>query len=945
MAICYMACAQSRQALKGSPLRLKQVALALALLGICGGGAARSQAPSIAAVTATGIRANWFAHQAFWIDRSTVLIPSAHLEPKGTYKLITDPQARLAITESGVAGGHSVELACCGTLTPEQLSRFPQQGAGYAVLKLPADFPVAAEQEFLRGQLAVSVRRADGSLLYATGVQDAGVLDDLFAYQGKLGVVIRSSSAEPGDWSDFDDDANGSLKVKVWAPTAQSMSLRLYLKPDQPAPSQVVPMHQHGGVWVAVLDPVWIGRYYLLDEKVYAPSKRAIVENIVTDPYSIDLALNGSMSRLTDMDARANQPKGWNVDRSPALERFNDLSIYELHVRDFSIADSTVPASHRGMYLAFTDDQSDGMKHLHALAEAGLKAVHLLPTFHFNSVNEDKSTWKTAGDLSRYAPDGQEQQAAVAATLNSDAYNWGYDPVHYLAPEGAYAVDPDRRVTEYRGMVMALHHAGLRVIQDVVFNHTSGFGQVESSVLDKVVPNYYNRLDANGNLLISTCCANTASEHLMMGKLQQDAIVWNAVQYKIDGFRFDLMGFTFVKNLREIRQALDKLTIAKDGVDGAKIYLYGEGWEFGEVANSALGANGSQLNLYGQGIGTFNDRIRDGVRGGSAFDDPQLQGFATGQFTAPSKFTSQHASQSEQRTALLHGADWIRAGLAGNLRDFRFTDASGAKVSGAQVDYNGKPTGYAASPVETINYVSAHDNQCLFDAIQLKSPEGDTAAARARRQALAMSLVALGQGIPFFMAGDDLLRSKDMDADSFNSGDWFNKIDWTGRGNNWGIGLPLASVNRKQWPIEQPLLQNAALKPGAAEIESTFQAFRELLEIRQSSPLFRLATLDEIQGHLHFLNTGPAQIPGVIVMDLDAQGAHDGPWQHILVVFNATSARQTFTAPELKGVRLQLHPVQAHSADQTVRTSSADPDAGSVTVPALTAAVFVSAPF
>jgi pullulanase len=882
--------------------------------------------------------ANFLKLQAFWIDRNTIAIQQAYLVSGGVYKLFSDPTAQLKLTATGVTGGTSLTLTPSGALSADQIARFPQLATGYTALQLPANLTAANYSSLLQGQLAVSVQHADGSLTYATGVQDAGVLDDLYAYAGKLGVVIRHAN---GDEDDADDDSQAKLKVKVWAPTAQSMVLQLFTGSADTTPAKTVTMQEKNGLWVAALDANWIGKYYLLDEKVYAPSTRSIVENIVTDPYSIDLALNGSKSRLTDMDADANQPAGWERDRSPALARINDLSIYELHVRDFSIGDSTVPSVHRGTYLAFTDTRSNGMQHLEQLADAGLKAVHLLPTFHFNSVNEDKSTWKTTGDLSGFAPDGQQQQAAVTAIQSADGYNWGYDPDHYLAPEGSYAVNPDQRVKEYRQMVMGLHRAGLRVIQDVVFNHTSGFGEASNSILDEVVPDYYNRLDNDGNLETGSCCADTATEHLMMGKLQQDAVVWNAKKYKIDGFRFDIMSFTFVKNLQQIRQALAKLTLEKDGVDGSKIYIYGEGFNFGETANSALGLNASQLNLYGTGFGTFNDRIRDGVRGGGPFDDARIQGFATGLFTDPSSFTVAHTSATDQKATLLHRSDWIRVGLTGNLRDYQFIDATGAANTGGKLDYQGQPTGYTASPVEAVNYVSVHDNQDLFDTVQVKASESDTAATRARRQVLAMSVVALGQGIPFFMAGDDLLRSKDMDQNSYDSGDWFNKIDWTGQGNNWGIGLPIASQNSGQWFYEQPLLANGALKPTPAEIQSTMSAFQDFLRIRQSSDLFRMGTYQEVQQNLLFLNTGATQVPGLIVMQLGPQtGTREA--QRIVVVFNATSTTQQYVAPSLAGTQLHLHPIQRSSSDQTVRMSDFDKKTGTLTVPALTTAVFIS---
>ncbi len=898
------------------------------------------------------LNANFLKLQAFWIDRGTIALQSGYEQSGGTYTLRSDPGAGLRVTATGVTGGTAVPLAAGGALTADQLARFPQL-KGYATLTLPTSLKAQDYRTLLTGQLAISVQRADGTLVYATGIQDAGVLDDLYSYSGKLGVILGSSPASLEAQSAEVEEAaapaasSGTVQIKVWAPTAQSMQLQLFNADADATPASVVPMQISNGIWTATLNNSWIGKYYLLDEKVYAPSTRSVVENFVTDPYSIDLALNGTKSRITDMNASQNRPAGWEADRAPALSRLNDLSIYELHVRDFSVGDATVPAEHRGSYLAFTDANSDGMRHLRTLANSGLRAIHLLPTFHFNSINEDRTTWKATPDLNGLGPDSQQQQAAVAAVQGSDAYNWGYDPDHYLAVEGGYATNPSHRVREYRQMVMGLHRSGLRVIQDVVFNHTSGFGEATNSILDEVVPNYYNRLDLDGALQTGSCCADTATEHFMMGKLQQDAILWNAKQYKIDGFRFDIMSFTFVKNLQAIQQALAKLTLEKDGVDGSKIYIYGEGFNFGETANSALGVNASQLNLYGYGIGTFNDRIRDAVRGGGPFDDERVQGFATGLFTDPSVYTSTNTALLDQKATLLHRSDWIRVGLTGNLRDYKLTDSTGNVITGGQLDYQGQPTGYTASPVEAVNYVSVHDNQILFDTVQVKSAESDTAETRARRQVLAMSTVALGQGVPFFTAGDDLLRSKDMDQNSYDSGDWFNKIDWTGQGNNWGIGLSIASQNKAQWSFQQPLLANASLKPSPADIARTTTAFQEFLRIRQSSPLFRLGTAAEVQNSLSFLNTGVNQTAGLIVMRLTGapsfEGGHEveGGYQNIVVIFNATNQQQSYAAPSVAGLKFTLHPVQQRSGDAVVRTSSFERKSNTFTVPALTTAVFV----
>ncbi len=632
-------------------------------------------------------------------------------------------------------------------------------------------------------------------------------------------------------------------------------------------------------------------------------------------------------------------------------------------MRSFSVADTSVPAAYQGTYLAFTDPNSYGMTHLRKLAQAGLKAVHLMPSMHTGSVDENKANWQSPGDLSGFPPDGTQQQAAITAVQNSDGYDFGYDPVHYLAPNGGYAYNPDNRVLEYRGMVKGLHEAGLRVVQDVVFNHTYADGENTFSILDEIVPGYYYRLDNNGNVETASCCYDTASEHRMFEKLMIDTVVQNAVEYKIDGYRFDDMSLHFVYNMQHIQQALRALTPWKDGVDGSKIYIYGEGFLNSETA--ALGVNATQQNLYGYGIGTFNDRIRDGIRGGSSFDNTteQTQGFATGLFTDPSSYTTTTEGQTlaQQQATLNSEADWIRVGLAGNLRDFTFLDSAGVTVKGSQLIYGGQPVGYTATPLEAVNYASVHDNQTLFDAVQLKSAipgttanGGDSITTRTRRQVLAMSIIALGQATPFFFGGDDLLASKDMDYNSYNSGDWFSKDNWIYQGdwpnknvlvlesNNWGIGLPLQNVNGGQWPFMQPLLANPALTPTSANISSAAAAFQEFLAIRSSSPLFHMASLQQVQRNLHFLNTGASQVPGLIVMTLDSNEGDCGGYNHVVVVFNATLGTINFQNNELKGLRLALHPVQARSSDVATRASSVNNGTGTVTVSGLTTAVFVS---
>lgn len=369
-----------------------------------------------------------------------------------------------------------------------------------------------------------------------------------------------------------------------------------------------------------------------------------------------------------------------------------------------------------------------------------------------------------------YAPDSEQQQACVAAAAAKDAYNWGYDPLHYTVPEGSYASDPDgtARTVEFRRMVQSLNGAGLRTVMDVVYNHTAASGQSDGSVLDRIVPGYYQRLLADGSVATSSCCSNTAPENAMMGRLVVDSVVTWAKQYKVDGFRFDLMGHHPKANILAVRAALDALTVEKDGVDGKKIILYGEGWNFGEVADDARFVQATQKNMAGTGIATFSDRARDAVRGGGPFDeDPRVQGFASGLFTDPNAAPA-NGSPEQQRARLLHDQDLIKVGLTGNLASYAFTDTTGRRTTGSELDYNGAPAGYAAAPGDALAYADAHDNETLADALTYKLPAGTPAADRARMQVLALAVTTLSQGpslsqalhrpAPLEVPGPQLLR-------------------------------------------------------------------------------------------------------------------------------------------------------------------------------------------
>ena len=304
-------------------------------------------------------------------------------------------------------------------------------------------------------------------------------------------------------------------------------------------------------------------------------------------------------------------------------------------------------------------------------------------------------------------------------------------------------------------------------------------------------------------------------------------------------------------------------------MDGKRIYLYGEGWNFGEVANNARFVQATQLEMAGTGIGTFNDRLRDAVRGGGPFDEnPRIQGFASGQYTDPNG-DPVNGTAAAQKAALLLNQDRIKVGLTGNLRDYRFVDRTGATVTGADVDYNGQPTGYTSDPQEVINYVEAHDNETLYDALAYKLPQSTSMADRIRMQTLALSTTALSQGVSFWHAGGEILRSKSLDRNSYDSGDWFNVLDYSYQTNGFGRGLPPKTDNEAKWSYMRPLLADPDLAPSEAQIRAAKRQARSLLAIRQSTPLFHLGTKELVQQKLSFPGGGPDQTPGVIVMRID----------------------------------------------------------------------------
>jgi len=795
--------------------------------------------------------------RAYWLDGKTLQWPGA---PKGgRYRLERAGGAPIGLTAFDAP--MSKELA-------EQF-RFIGDGPRFRV---PDSVDVSA---LLRDDVVLVREDANGNVADSTRLQVPGALDALYADDDRL--IYGASLGEIGGFH-------------VWAPTARNVAACVYPGADTPSQT-LMPLYRAdgGSRWLTLAPPADLrDRYYTYLVDVFVPGV-GLVRNRVTDPYSIGLSANGKRSLVVDLDAHDTQPPGWPSAPPRRIDHNVDLSIYELHVRDFSRDDATVPAEHRGKYLAFTHPDSNGMRHLRALAEAGVTDVHLLPVFDFSVV--------------------PERGCDPAASGNKDCFNWGYEPAHFNAPEGSYATDPDglARIVEFRRMVQALHAAGLRVGMDVVYNHTTASGQDEASVLDRIVPGYYHRLDANGDVERSTCCANTATEHRMMAKLMRDSVVQWATQFGIDSFRFDLMG-------HQPRAAMEQLRDALRNATGRNIPLIGEGWNFGEVADGKRFVQASQLSLGGSGIGTFSDRARDAVRGGGPGDHvPAL---------IDAKGWSNGANDP-------HLADLVRVGLAGTLRD------------GPKADYNGQPAGYAESPNEVVNYVENHDNQTLFDIGVWKLPRDTSTEDRARVQLLAAATTAFSQGVAYWHAGIDVLRSKSLDRNSFDSGDAFNRLDWTYTDNGFGVGLPPAQDNAQDLDAMRPLLADAAhIKPTPRDIAWARDAFRDLLRIRASTSLFHLHTAEDVRKRVRFPAGNDARL---VIARIDGKGLPDAHFGAAMVFLNADTGPRSLVIDDARGARWSLHPVHRapNAADKRAASAHFDAATGRFDIPARTAVVFV----
>ena len=834
----------------------------------------------------------------------------------------------------------------------------------------------AKVKQWLKQQLIVVAQNKQGVIVHSNYVQIAALLDQLYTQK----------TNDANEATDLGATLNRKgVNFKLWAPTALNVQLLLFNHDKTPAtPSNIVMTEdKHSGIWHVQTNKKFNAAFYQYQLTLYQPTVQKVVTVTVTDPYSLSLSTNGKYSQVADLNSAVTQPKGWLTQRRPTLKNAEDNIIYEVDIRDFSANDPQLSDKRaRGKYKAFSEKNSASIKQLKALQAAGLTTIELMPSYDFSTVNEDPSKSIDINDnltkvckiaphtsvcakpynkkqtiksiLNSYATDksGIKAQQLVSELRSFDNYNWGYDPFHYTVPEGSYAINPEgvARLIAFRTMIEHLHNLGFKIFMDVVYNHTYQAGLKKYSVLDKIVPNYYQRLDPiTGKIEHSTCCENTATEHVMMAKLMTDSLVTWARDYFIDGFRFDLMGHQPKAVMLAARRAVRKVD--------PNTYFYGEGWNFGEVANNQRFVQASQLELGGTEIGTYSDRLRDAVRGSGIGNSGnklrQAQGLGNGLGTIvndlnrPSTLNTTKANNHTY--ALLK--DQARIGLTGNLANYPLLNSEGKHVLGKDIPYGNQPTGYALDPADTINYVSKHDNQTLWDNNQYRTAYRVSSDERVRMQLQSLAFTLFAQGIPFMQMGVELLRSKSFLRDSFNYGDWFNRVDFTEHTNYYDSGLPPAAKDAANWPLIKTLLKKNQGRDhvNAVQIRFSNAVFKEMLQIRTSSSLFKLTSAHAIIHQLSFLNTGAHQQSGLIVMKLNATlpiqktniSTRKNIYKSIIVIFNTSAKNQQFNYAQAN--RYKLHPIQKNGVDDIVKQSKATEL--SFNVPALTTSVFVENAF
>lgn len=564
---------------------------------------------------------------------------------------------------------------------------------------------------------------------------------------------------------------------RVWAPKRNMINLALY-KDSLTRTREIYNMKKKpNGVHECIIKVD-------LKDKFYTYLVEGSHE--VTDPYSIASSINSQRSGIIDLSET--DPNGWENHREPLNRPICEEIIYELNIKDFSISPSS-GAYHRGKFLGLCEEKiqyngsSTGIDHLE---ELGITAVHLMPVFDFSTVNEEEEFFYKDGN-----------------------YNWGYDPEHYNVPEGSYGTDPRNpksRILELKTMIMKLHEKDIKVILDVVYNHTY---KTQNSNFNIINPDYYYRKNPDGTYSDGAGCGNElATEKPMVRKFIIDSLEYWLREYRVDGFRFDLMALIDRETMEEITSSLRKYK--KD------LIIYGEPWTAGPTVleKNLRTRKGCQTKL---GIAMFNDGFRDAIKGDN---DGLIKGFSQGN---------------------IHSKIETETGIVGSI------------------SYDEKHRGFTRSPEETINYINSHDNLILYDKIKKLFPVALKDEIILYNK-LAFSILLTSQGIPFIHGGNEFLRSKNMDKNSYNSGIWINQIDWSLKEKNRGF----------------------------------YEYIRDLILLRKKYKEFTLSTEEEIKKGIKFLDM---KLQGNLIaytLKMESKG------EYLLVLHNGNNTTSTIYCKNIR---------------------------------------------
>lgn len=527
--------------------------------------------------------------------------------------------------------------------------------------------------------------------------------DKIYGYDGDLGAIYSKDKC----------------KFILWAPTAENVQLALYgdngYDFDCEAKEVYTMSKGINGTWIVEINGDFNGQFYN-----YLININGKISEVV-DPYAKAVGVNGNRGMVIDLNTT--NPEGWEKDTKPELKSATDSIIYEAHVRDLSIDETSgISNEYKGKFKALTiwDSCIPGTTVktvVNHIKDMGFTHIHLLPAFDFGSIDENK--------------------------LEQPQFNWGYDPKNYNVPEGSYSTNPylgDVRIKEFKEMVKALHEAGIRVVMDVVYNHTYNL----DSCLNNAVPGYYYRQDENGEYSDASACGNeTASERYMFRRYMVDSVVYWAKEYHIDGFRFDLMGIHDIETMKLIREELNKID--------SSIIMYGEGWTGGssplKEELAALKKNTYKFDKLQ--IAAFSDDCRDGVKGHVFYDE---------------------------ETGFVNGKD----GLEETIKFAVVASTHHKDIDKENIVYSNEF--WANEPYKTINYASAHDNYTLWDKLQISTPNCTEEELIAMNKLIA-GIILTSQGISFVHAGEEMARTKEDEEgklveNSFESSDKVNKIYW-----------------------------------------------------------------------------------------------------------------------------------------------------------------------